>query len=102
MDTADTITKSGAGASGSQTGPASRQAGRDDRNEMSGAEMVVRALADNGVKHPFGYPGGAVLPIYDEHFQQEEVEDILVRHEPGAGHAAGGSARARSEEPPTA
>ncbi|MGY2996156.1 MULTISPECIES: acetolactate synthase 3 large subunit [Mesorhizobium] len=61
--------------------------------EMTGAEMVVQALKDNGVKHVFGYPGGAVLPIYDEIFQQEEVEHILVRHEQGAGHAAEGYAR---------
>ena len=66
--------------------------GADDR-EMSGAEMVVRALKDNGVKHLFGYPGGAVLPIYDEIFQQEDIEHILVRHEQGAGHAAEGYAR---------
>ncbi|TKT80103.1 acetolactate synthase 3 large subunit [Aquamicrobium sp. LC103] len=63
------------------------------RREMTGAEMVVQALKDNGVKHIFGYPGGAVLPIYDEIFQQEEVEHILVRHEQGAGHAAEGYAR---------
>ncbi|MCT7376024.1 acetolactate synthase 3 large subunit [Chelativorans sp. EGI FJ00035] len=61
--------------------------------EMTGAEMVVQALKDNGVKHIFGYPGGAVLPIYDELFQQEEVQHILVRHEQGAGHAAEGYAR---------
>ncbi|MGE0499298.1 MAG: acetolactate synthase 3 large subunit [Rhizobiaceae bacterium] len=64
-----------------------------ERREMSGAEMVVQALKDNGVKHLFGYPGGAVLPIYDELFQQEEVQHILVRHEQGAGHAAEGYAR---------
>jgi acetolactate synthase I/II/III large subunit len=63
------------------------------RREMTGAEMVVQALKDNGVEHIFGYPGGAVLPIYDEIFQQEEVEHILVRHEQGAGHAAEGYAR---------
>jgi acetolactate synthase-1/2/3 large subunit len=63
------------------------------RREMTGAEMVVQALIDNGVEHIFGYPGGAVLPIYDELFQQEEVQHILVRHEQGAGHAAEGYAR---------
>jgi acetolactate synthase-1/2/3 large subunit len=63
------------------------------RREMSGAEMVVQALIDNGVEHIFGYPGGAVLPIYDELFQQESVQHILVRHEQGAGHAAEGYAR---------
>ncbi|MBX9464793.1 MAG: acetolactate synthase 3 large subunit [Aquamicrobium sp.] len=60
---------------------------------MSGAEMVVQALRDNGVEHIFGYPGGAVLPIYDELFQQEEIQHVLVRHEQGAGHAAEGYAR---------
>ena len=55
--------------------------------------MIVRALIDHGVQHLFGYPGGAVLPIYDEIFQQSEVEHILVRHEQGAGHAAEGYAR---------
>ncbi|MFC5585678.1 acetolactate synthase 3 large subunit [Nitratireductor kimnyeongensis] len=63
-------------------------------NEMTGAEIVVQALKDNGVESIFGYPGGAVLPIYDELFQQEEVRHILVRHEQGAGHAAEGYARA--------
>ena len=67
--------------------------GQNERREMTGAEMVVQALKDNGVKHIFGYPGGAVLPIYDEIFQQDEVEHILVRHEQGAGHAAEGYAR---------
>ncbi|UVC06708.1 acetolactate synthase 3 large subunit [Rhizobium sp. TH2] len=66
--------------------------GKDD-NQMTGAEIVLRALRDNGVKHVFGYPGGAVLPIYDEIFQQDDVEHILVRHEQGAGHAAEGYAR---------
>jgi len=61
--------------------------------EMTGAEMVVQALADHGVDTLFGYPGGAVLPIYDEIFQQEKVRHILVRHEQGAGHAAEGYAR---------
>jgi acetolactate synthase-1/2/3 large subunit len=64
-----------------------------DDNKMTGAEIVLRALKDNGVKHIFGYPGGAVLPIYDEIFQQDDVEHILVRHEQGAGHAAEGYAR---------
>lgn len=62
-------------------------------NQMTGAEIVLRALKDNGVEHIFGYPGGAVLPIYDEIFQQEEIQHILVRHEQGAGHAAEGYAR---------
>ena len=60
---------------------------------MTGAEMVLRALADQGVQHVFGYPGGAVLPIYDEFFQQDKVKHILVRHEQGATHMAEGYAR---------
>src|SRR5437016_11918203 len=61
--------------------------------EMTGAEMVLTALADQGVEHLFGYPGGAVLPIYDELFKQTRVKHILVRHEQGAVHAAEGYAR---------
>src|SRR6201991_4293483 len=71
--------KTGAGAAG---------------REMSGAEMVIEALADQGVEHIFGYPGGAVLPIYDALFQQSNrLQHILVRHEQGAVHAAEGYAR---------
>jgi acetolactate synthase-1/2/3 large subunit len=61
--------------------------------EMTGAEMVLEALADQGVSHLFGYPGGAVLPIYDEIFKQDRIQHILVRHEQGAVHAAEGYAR---------
>ncbi len=61
--------------------------------EMTGAEIVLKALADQGVEHMFGYPGGAVLPIYDEIFQQDKVKHILVRHEQGATHMAEGYAR---------
>src|SRR6202165_1446137 len=61
--------------------------------EMTGAEMVVQALAYQGVEHLFGYPGGAVLPIYDALFHQEKVQHILVRHEQGGVHAAEGYAR---------
>ena len=64
-----------------------------DEEIMTGAEIVLRALADQGVQHVFGYPGGAVLPIYDEFFQQEKVKHILVRHEQGATHMAEGYAR---------
>ncbi len=60
---------------------------------MTGAEMVIKALVDQGVEHIFGYPGGAVLPIYDEIFQQDKVRHILVRQEGGAVHAAEGYAR---------
>ncbi|MPZ58382.1 MAG: acetolactate synthase 3 large subunit [Rhizobiales bacterium] len=61
--------------------------------EMTGAEMVIQALADQGVEHLFGYPGGAVLPIYDALFERNDVRHILVRHEQGAVHAAEGYAR---------
>ncbi|MBV1701308.1 MAG: acetolactate synthase 3 large subunit [Hyphomicrobiales bacterium] len=61
--------------------------------QMSGAEMVVEALKDQGVRTLFGYPGGAVLPIYDALFQQDFVKHVLVRHEQGAAHAAEGFAR---------
>ncbi len=60
---------------------------------MTGAEMVIRALKDQGVEHVFGYPGGAVLPIYDALFHQDTIKHILVRHEQGAVHAAEGYAR---------
>ena len=60
---------------------------------MTGAEMVVRALVDQGVTHLFGYPGGAVLPIYDALFHEPRLQHVLVRHEQGATHAAEGYAR---------
>ncbi|OUS34592.1 acetolactate synthase 3 large subunit [Rhodobacterales bacterium 56_14_T64] len=61
--------------------------------EMTGARMVIQALKDQGVDTVFGYPGGAVLPIYDEIFLQNDIQHILVRHEQGALHAAEGYAR---------
>ncbi|MEJ2309045.1 MAG: acetolactate synthase 3 large subunit [Gammaproteobacteria bacterium] len=61
--------------------------------ELSGAEIVVQSLKDEGVEFVFGYPGGAVLHIYDAIFQQEDVRHVLVRHEQGATHAADGYAR---------
>lgn len=60
---------------------------------MSGADIVLRALVEQGVEHIFGYPGGAVLPLYDSLFQQDKIRHILVRHEQGAAHAAEGYAR---------
>ncbi|HQR23097.1 MAG TPA: thiamine pyrophosphate-binding protein, partial [Burkholderiaceae bacterium] len=56
--------------------------------QLTGAEIVVRALQDEGVTHVFGYPGGAVLYIYDEIFKQDKFQHILVRHEQAAVHAA--------------
>lgn len=62
--------------------------------ELSGSEIVVQCLKDEGVEYLFGYPGGAVLHIYDAIFKQDDVKHILVRHEQGAAHAADGYARA--------
>jgi acetolactate synthase I/II/III large subunit len=64
---------------------------------MTGAKMVVQALIDQGVKVVFGYPGGAVLPIYDELFQQNQIKHVLVRHEQAAVHAAEGYARSTGQ-----
>ncbi len=62
--------------------------------ELTGAEIVVQALKDEGVEYVWGYPGGAVLHIYDAIFKQDDVRHILVRHEQAAAHAADGYARA--------
>ena len=62
-------------------------------SRMSGSEIVLRALADQGVDVIFGYPGGAVLPLYDALFQQNRIRHVLVRHEQGATHMAEGYAR---------
>jgi acetolactate synthase-1/2/3 large subunit len=62
--------------------------------ELTGAEIVVRCLAEEGVDYLFGYPGGAVLNIYDEIFKQDKFKHVLVRHEQAAVHAADGYARA--------
>ncbi len=62
--------------------------------EITGAEIVVRSMIEEGVQHIFGYPGGSVLYIYDEIFKQDKVKHILVRHEQGAIHAADAYARA--------
>ncbi len=63
------------------------------KTQMTGADIVVQALKDQGVDTVFGYPGGAMLPIYDAIFQQNDIRHILVRHEQGATHAAEGYAR---------
>lgn len=79
MDKDDTLTEAARAAESAQT--------------MTGAQMVIRALKDQGVTHIFGYPGGAVLPIYDALFKVEGITHVLVRHEQGAAHAAEGYAR---------
>lgn len=70
-----------------------RRSGMAKQEIMSGAEVIVRALEDMGVDTIFGYPGGAVLPIYDALFKASKIKHILVRHEQGAAHAAEGYAR---------
>ncbi len=65
--------------------------------ELTGADILVRCLRDEGVKYIFGYPGGAALHIYDALYKQDEVRHILVRHEQGASHAADGYARVTGE-----
>ena len=60
---------------------------------LSGGDMLIRALQDEGVDIVFGYPGGAALHIYDAIFRQQKVEHILVRHEQAAAHMADGYAR---------
>ncbi len=71
--------------------PAATEKGEGQR--LTGAEIVVQALLDHGVDTVFGYPGGAVLPIYDALFEHTEIRHVLVRHEQGAVHAAEGYAR---------
>src|SRR5204863_9581279 len=61
--------------------------------QLTGAEIVIRCLQEEGVEYVVGYPGGAVLNIYDELFKQEQVKHVLVRHEQGAAHAADGYSR---------
>ena len=73
---------------------ASSQAGTQD---LMGAEILVKALQAEGVKHLWGYPGGAVLYIYDALYKQDTIEHVLVRHEQAAVHAADGFARATGE-----
>src|SRR5574338_1538978 len=64
---------------------------------LSGAEIVVRCLQEEGVEFVFGYPGGAVLFLYDELFKQKKVTHVLVRHEQGAVHAADGYSRSTNK-----
>ena len=66
---------------------------QDNEPALSGAEVLLRALKEQGVDVVFGYPGGAVLPIYDALFNQNAIRHVLVRHEQGAVHAAEGYAR---------
>ncbi|MDP3309855.1 MAG: thiamine pyrophosphate-binding protein, partial [Polaromonas sp.] len=65
--------------------------------ELRGAEILIKALQAEGVKHVWGYPGGAVLHIYDAFYKQDTIQHILVRHEQAAVHAADGYARATGD-----
>src|SRR5512140_3289799 len=65
--------------------------------QLTGAEIVLRCLQEEGVEYVFGYPGGAVLNIYDEFFKQDKVKHVLVRHEQGAAHAADGYSRSSTK-----
>jgi acetolactate synthase-1/2/3 large subunit len=76
-----------------QTIEAAAPADAIQAEQLSGAEIVVRSLVDQGVEVLFGYPGGAVLPIYDALFHEPRLQHVLVRHEQGATHAAEGYAR---------
>jgi len=76
------------------TAPETASAAGNEVTEISGAKMILETLVDLGVDVIFGYPGGAVLPIYDEIFKQDKIKHILVRHEQAATHAAEGYARA--------
>ena len=65
--------------------------------QLTGAEITIRCLEEEGVEYVFGYPGGAVLNIYDELFKQDKVKHVLVRHEQGAVHAADGYSRSSTK-----
>ena len=64
---------------------------------LNGSEILVRALAEEGVKHVFGYPGGSVLNVFDAIFKQDKFKHILVRHEQGAVHAADAYSRSSNK-----
>ena len=70
---------------------------KPEESATTGADLLVKALIDEEVEVVFGYPGGAVLPIYDSLFKQNRLRHILVRHEQAAVHAADGYARATGE-----
>ena len=74
--------------------PAAEASGSDYGEQLSGGEMLIRALQDAGVEYIFGYPGGSALHIYDAIFKQQKIEHILVRHEQAATHMADAYARA--------
>ena len=76
---------------------ASSQQSGGQNGQLTGAEILVRCLAEEGVEHVFGYPGGAVLYIYDAIFKQDKFQHVLVRHEQAAVHAADAYSRANRQ-----
>ncbi len=76
---------------------AAAAAARSDSEELRGAEILVKALQAEDVKYVWGYPGGAVLHIYDAFYKQDTIQHVLVRHEQAAVHAADGYARATGD-----
>src|SRR5438045_6620660 len=81
------------------TSAAAASAGHNSSSppELRGAEILVKALQAEGVKYVWGYPGGAVLHIYDAFYKQDTIQHVLVRHEQAAVHAADGYARATGD-----
>ena len=73
------------------------QEGSKPAERLNGSEMLVRALAEEGVEYVFGYPGGSVLNIFDAIYKQDKFKHILVRHEQGAAHAADAYSRASNK-----
>ncbi len=97
MSTAKSRTKKPAARAAGKATPDKKTRGNTPRaanKPLTGAEIVIQALIDQGVDTIFGYPGGAVLPIYDELFKTDKIKHVLVRHEQAASHAAEGYARA--------
>ncbi|HEY5580947.1 MAG TPA: thiamine pyrophosphate-binding protein, partial [Rhodoferax sp.] len=86
-----------AATSQTPTIPVKQLIATSDENELRGAEILIKALQAEGVKYVWGYPGGAVLHIYDALYKQDTIQHILVRHEQAAVHAADGFARATGE-----
>ena len=73
------------------------QEGSKPAERLNGSEILVRALAEEGVEYVFGYPGGSVLNIFDAIYKQDKFKHILVRHEQGAAHAADAYSRASNK-----
>ena len=86
-----------AAAAAAKPAPQEPQPSAENPVELMGAQILVKALQAEGVKYVWGYPGGAVLYIYDAFYKQDSIQHVLVRHEQAAVHAADGYARATGE-----